>query len=230
MCVWLTNIIWLTVAAQLRILTEIPHSRCYVIKYLSVYCSTDSLANDRLMGEMTNKDIKILLTETEITIRVNELAVEIAKSIDDDWLVVALLRGSFIFAADLVRALHKNGVNPRIDFMTGSSYGDNQYSNRQVEVNYDTKAEVKDQKILLIDDIFDTGHTMKATVELMQQRRVSELKTAVLLEKPSRHEVDLVIDYVGFEIENHFVVGYGLDSANRYRTLPYIGYVVYGIS
>jgi hypoxanthine phosphoribosyltransferase len=151
------------------------------------------------MGAMTNKDIKILLTEAEIKIRVNELATEIAKSIDDDWLVIALLRGSFIFAADLVRALHKNGVNPRIDFMTVSSYGDKEHSSRQVEVNYDTKADVKDQKILLIDDIFDTGHTMKATAELMQERGVNQLKTAVLLEKPARHEVNLKIDHVGFE-------------------------------
>ena len=172
---------------------------------------------------MTNENIKVLLTEAEIKNRVIELAFEIAESIDDDWLVIALLRGSFIFAADLVRALHRAGVNPRIDFMTVSSYGDSEQSSKEITINYDTKADVKDQNVLLIDDIFDTGHTMKATAELMQERGVNQLKTAVLLEKPARHEVNLKIDHVGFEVDNQFVIGYGLDSANRYRALPYIG-------
>jgi len=170
-------------------------------------------------------NIEVLITEAEITARVNELAIDIAKQIDNDWLVIALLRGSFIFAADLVRALHNAGCNPQIDFMTVSSYGDDTESSGKVNINYDTKAEVKDRKVLLIDDIFDTGRTLSATVELMHQRGVTELKTAVLLEKPERHEVDLKADHVGFQIDNKFVVGYGLDSVNRYRTLPYIGWI-----
>lgn len=169
--------------------------------------------------------IKTLITEAEITARVNKMAIDIAKQIDNDWLVIALLRGSFIFAADLVRALHNAGCNPQIDFMTVSSYGNDTESSGKVKVNYDTKAEVANKKILLIDDILDTGHTMQATVELMRQRKVADIKTAVLLEKPDRREVEFSPDYVGFEIENKFVVGYGLDSANRYRTLPFIGYV-----
>ena len=119
---------------------------------------------------MTNENIKVLLTEAEIKNRVIELAFEIAESIDDDWLVIALLRGSFIFAADLVRALHRAGVNPRIDFMTVSSYGDSEQSSKEITINYDTKADVKDQNVLLIDDIFDTGHTMKARSTLTSIR------------------------------------------------------------
>lgn len=172
-----------------------------------------------------SSDINILLTETEITARVNELAIEIAEEIDNDWLVIALLRGSFIFAADLVRALHNADCNPQIDFMTVSSYGDDTKSSGKVQVNYDTKADVKNRKILLLDDILDTGYTMEATVNLMKNRNVSDIKTVVLLEKPDRHKVDFKADFVGFEIENKFVVGYGLDSANRYRTLPYIGFI-----
>jgi len=170
-------------------------------------------------------DIKIMLTEAEIIARVNELAVEITKQVDNNWLVIALLRGSFIFAADLVRAMHNAGCNPQIDFMTVSSYGDETETSGKVKVNYDTKADVAGKKILLVDDILDTGYTMQATVELMKQREVADIKTAVLLEKPERHEVDFRPDFVGFEIENKFVVGYGLDSANRYRTLPFIGYI-----
>lgn len=172
-----------------------------------------------------NNEIKTLITEAEITARVNEMAIDIAKQIDNNWIVIALLRGSFIFAADLVRALHNAGCNPQIDFMTVSSYGDATESSGKVQVNYDTKADVSDKKILLIDDILDTGYTMQATVELMKGRGVADIKSAVLLEKPDRHEVNFRPDFVGFEIENKFVVGYGLDSANRYRTLPFIGYI-----
>jgi len=168
-------------------------------------------------------NVSMLVSEAEIKARIESLADEICAVIDNSWLVVALLRGSFIFAADLVRAMHKHGLTPKIDFMTLSSYQDGTESSRRVEITHDLNEDVIGKNILLIDDIFDTGRTLRETSKLLQSRGANEIITAVLLEKPARREVGFRPRFAGFQIPDKFVVGYGLDYANQYRTLPFIG-------
>lgn len=175
---------------------------------------------------MTDKNpISVLVTAEDIKTRIEEMAEEIGAVVDDSWLVVALLRGSFIFAADLVRAMHKHGLAPKIDFMTLSSYQDGTESSRRVEITHDLNEDVIDKNILLIDDIFDTGQTLRETSKILESRGAKEIITAVLLEKPARREVGFRPRFAGFQIPDKFVVGYGLDYANQYRTLPFIGVV-----
>ena len=169
---------------------------------------------------LENTEVKVLIPADKITTRISELAKEIDDVINDDWLVVALLRGSFIFAADLTRAIKHS---PKIDFMTVSSYGDKQSSTGQVDILHDLSEGVTGKNILLIDDIFDTGHTLRETSKVLEGRGAKEIITAVLLEKPARREVGFRPRFSGFEIPDKFVVGYGLDYANHFRTLPYIG-------
>lgn len=169
---------------------------------------------------LENTEVKVLIPADKITTRISELAKEIDDVINDDWLVVALLRGSFIFAADLTRAIKHS---PKIDFMTVSSYGDEQSSTGKVNILHDLSEGVTGKNILLIDDIFDTGHTLRETSKVLEGRGAKEIITAVLLEKPARREVGFRPRFSGFEIPDKFVVGYGLDYANHFRTLPYIG-------
>lgn len=169
---------------------------------------------------LENTEVKVLIPADKITTRISELAKEIDDVINDDWLVVALLRGSFIFAADLTRAIKHS---PKIDFMTVSSYGDKQSSTGKVNILHDLSEGVTGKNILLIDDIFDTGHTLRETSKVLEGRGAKDIITAVLLEKPARREVGFRPRFSGFEIPDKFVVGYGLDYANHFRTLPYIG-------
>ena len=171
------------------------------------------------------RSIPVLFTAAEIKDRVEALAAEIANKLSADFLVVSLLRGSFMFTADLVRELCAVGVHPQIDFMTLSSYGSATSSTGNVIVGRDVTDDVKGRQILIVDDILETGRTLRFAHDLLSERGAADIKTAVLLEKPGKLDVPVKADFVGFSIPDKFVVGYGLDYANHYRELPFIGYI-----
>lgn len=171
------------------------------------------------------RSIPILFTAAEIKERVEALAGEVAAKMPADFLVVALLRGSFMFTADFVRELSAISVHPQIDFMTLSSYGSGTQSSGEVMVNRDLTEDVKGKTVLVVDDILETGRTLHHAVELLKERGAAEIKVAILLEKPGKLDKAIKADFIGFSIPDKFVVGYGLDYANHYRELPFIGYL-----
>ncbi|MEI8351905.1 MAG: hypoxanthine phosphoribosyltransferase [bacterium] len=164
-----------------------------------------------------------LFTPEMIRTRVDTLADEIARDYHDRaFTVVTILKGGFVFAADLVRALSQRGIHPLVDFIAFSSYGSGTTSRRHVTLKQEPSLPVRNQPILLVDDILDTGHTLQAAQHLLASHGATEVRLCVLLDKPSRREVPVTAHYTGFQIENVFVVGYGLDYDNRYRELPYL--------
>ena len=167
--------------------------------------------------------VEVMYSAAEIGARVGALAAEIADTLGPEIMVVAVLKGSFVFTADLLRALHHHGVHPRIDFMTLSSYGTGTESSGKVAVTKDISDDVRGAKILLIDDILESGHTLAFARELLRDRGAEQVQLCVLLDKPEKRKIEVDADYVGFSIGDAFVVGYGLDYAHYYRELPYIG-------
>ncbi len=157
--------------------------------------------------------------------RVAVLAGEITAAISGDFVVVGLLKGSYMFVADLARALHRAGAEPRIEFMRLSSYGTAKQSAGEVHLIGDVPTEIAGHTILLVDDIVDTGRSIAYAQALLEQREAAAIWTCALLDKPSRREVDVKTDFVGFEVDDVFVAGYGIDYAEKYRYLPYIGIV-----
>jgi hypoxanthine phosphoribosyltransferase len=132
------------------------------------------------------------------------------------------LRGSFVFIADLVRELN---LPVEVDFIEASSYGNEMTSSREVRILKDLRGEIHDRDVLVVEDIVDTGFTLKHVVGLLKARKPARLKTIALLDKPSRREAEISADRIGFEIPDEFVVGYGIDFAQRNRNLPFIGKV-----
>ena len=159
-----------------------------------------------------------LISAQQIDKRLESLALEL-KAFDFD-VILSALTGSYMFAADISRRI----ANPKLQiaFIKASSYGDSTESNGKVKISGLGDIDIKDKRILVIDDILDTGNTMKSLVEALAELGPASIKMCVLLNKESRRVVDCHADFVGFEIENKFVVGYGLDYANDYRTLPEI--------
>ncbi len=174
---------------------------------------------------LEKRSIPVLFTAAEIRERVEAIASEIAAKISGEVLIVSLLRGSFMFTADLVRELCAIGVHPQIDFMTLSSYGEGTASSGKVVVGRDIADDVRGRQVLIVDDILETGRTLSFALALLKERGAADVKVAMLLEKPGKLEVDVKADFVGFTIPDKFVVGYGLDYANHYRELPFIGYL-----
>ena len=168
-----------------------------------------------------NKEIETLFTAEQLTERVNLLS----KCISADYegqnpLLIGVLNGCFMFFSDLVRHLE---IPAEVDFVRVSSYcGD---KSGEVKLQMDGKLPVSGRNVIVVEDILDTGKTLKALTEQLQLLGAKSLKTAVLLDKPSRREVNFKADYVGFEIDDLFVVGYGLDFDEKYRTLPYVGII-----
>jgi hypoxanthine phosphoribosyltransferase len=140
----------------------------------------------------------------------------------DKLIVVGLLRGSFVFIADLVRELD---LPIEVDFLEASSYGNSMQSSREVRILKDLRGPIEGRDVLVVEDIVDTGHTMSHVIRLLAGRSPAKLRTIALLDKPTRREVDVAADWTGFEIPDEFVVGYGIDFAQRNRNLPYIGKV-----
>lgn len=176
------------------------------------------------MPEVRGKDIEVLFSASTIARRNLELAKDIAGRDYDDLLVISILKGSFIFAADLIRAMHDTGLSPEVEFIFISSYGAGTTSG-EVKVLRDIDNEVAGRDVLLIDDILESGKTLQYTKELMLGRGAKSVSIAVLLDKHSRRQADLDADFVGFECPDDFVVGYGMDVGHAFRELPFVGIV-----
>ena len=169
-------------------------------------------------------EIDQMISAKAIAARVEALAREIEQTFEDTskLVVVGLLRGSFVFIADLVREIR---LPVEVDFLEASSYGNAMESSREVRILKDLRGPIEGRDVLVVEDIVDTGHTLKHVVGLLRQRGPARLRTVALLDKPTRREVDVKADFIGFEIPDAFVVGYGIDYAQRNRNLPYIGKV-----
>ena len=166
------------------------------------------------------KKWEVLCSEEQIATRLKELGAEISKDYEGKkLLVVSLLKGSFIFCADLVRNIT---VPVKIEFMTTSSYGHGEQSTGNVKVEADIKSDLEGYDVLIVDDITDTALTMSHVMGHLKAKNPASIKCCVLLDKPSRRKVELVPDYCGFEIEDKFVVGYGLNFGDYYRNIPYV--------
>lgn len=171
-----------------------------------------------------NYVIDDLISAKEIAARVEAMAKDISKEFSDSnqLVVIGLLRGSFMFISDLVREL---ALPVEVDFLETSSYGNSTESSREVRILKDLRGEIEGRDILVVEDIVDTGHTLKHVTQLLMARNPRRMMVCALLDKPSRREVDVKADIVGFEIPDKFVVGYGIDYAQRNRNLPFIGAV-----
>lgn len=170
--------------------------------------------------------INTLYDEDAIHERVTELARELADAGFHKLLVVAVLKGSFVFAADLIRAMHRLGLTPEMEFIHLSSYGAGTQSSGTVNILRDIESDVKDRDVVLVDDILESGRTLDFARKLIADRGARSVKIATLLDKPTRRIADIKADYVGFSCPDKFVVGYGMDMGHAYRQLPFIGYVV----
>ena len=165
-----------------------------------------------------------MISAKSIAARIEQLAAEIEQEFadTDKLVVVGLLRGSFVFIADLVREIN---LPIEVDFLGVSSYGDAMESSREVRILKDLRGTIENRDVLIVEDIVDTGHTMKNVTAHILRRQPKRMRTIALLDKPSRREVDIKTDFLGFEIPDEFVVGYGIDFAQRNRNLPFIGKV-----
>jgi hypoxanthine phosphoribosyltransferase len=170
--------------------------------------------------------IDVLFAEDEIKNRINALAGEIAALKPHRLLVVPVLKGSFIFAADLIRAMHHAGLSPEVDFMILASYREGTRSSGRVDVVRDIESSVQDRDILLVDDILESGRTLAFAKDLIMARGARRAFSCVLLNKPGHLAANIKSDFAGFECPDKFVVGYGMDMAHQFRELPFVGHVV----
>lgn len=167
-----------------------------------------------------NKRERTLYSREDIALRVKELGDTISKEYKDkDLIIISLLRGSFIFAADLVREI---SIPVEVDFMTTASYGNEEISSGKVEIIHDIRASIEGKDVLIVDDIIDSGYTLKKVKERLISKNPNSVKICVMLDKPSRRKVEVEPDFVGFKIPDVFIVGYGLNYGDFYRNIPYI--------
>ncbi len=170
---------------------------------------------------------EILIDKQTISRRVDELVDEFAQTPSDNLVVVGILKGSFMFLADLMRSLHRHDIHPRIDFLTLSSYGAETVSSGTVKVIHDIREDIVGADVLLVDDILDTGRTLVFTKKILLEHGARSVQTCVLLDKKAHRAVEFEADHAGFSIDDYFVVGYGLDYDNLYRELPHIAKVTF---
>lgn len=164
-----------------------------------------------------------LISQKEIEAKVIELAKKIEKDYENqELLVVGVLKGAFVFVSDLVRNIN---LDLSIDFMAVSSYGMSTQSSGVVKINKDIEMDITEKNVIIVEDIIDTGLTLKYIKEYLSGKNAKSVRICTLLDKPSRRECDVEVDYIGFEIEDLFIVGYGIDCKEKYRNLPYIAYV-----
>ena len=173
---------------------------------------------------MNDKSPEVLISEEEIQARVLALAAEISADYGDtdDLVMVGVLKGSFIFLADLSRRL---SIPRTIEFIAVSSYGNGSVASGAVRLVMDVRGNIEGKHVLIVEDIVDTGHTLKYLIGMMKSHRPASVKTAALVRKAESAEVEVIVDYLGFDIGDEWVVGYGLDFAEQNRTLPYIGFI-----
>lgn len=170
--------------------------------------------------------LRPLYTEGEIHKRLIAISQEIAESeADNELLVAGLLTGSFVFIADLIRELCRRSLSLHVDFMDVSSYGSGTESSGNIVIGKGLTSSVKGRHVLIVDDILDTGRTLEFVVEYIEDLQPASVATCVFLDKPERRVVEIEADYVGFRVEDRFIVGYGLDYGSRYRELPYLATV-----
>ena len=173
------------------------------------------------MNTIERDILKVLISEEDLRARVKTIGAQIAADYEDkDPLFVGVLRGSFIFFADLMRACP---IRSGLDFMAASSYNAGTFSSGVVKIDYDIKTNVAGRHIILVEDILDSGNTLYNVTRHLTDRGAASVKLCVLLDKPARREKPIAPDYTGFTVPDEFVVGYGLDYADRYRNLPYVG-------
>ncbi len=174
---------------------------------------------------MENLPYKIvpIISSDDLKTRLEGIVDEIRQIMSvDNLIIIALLKGSFVFLADLMRLLSRHNIHMEIDFMILGSYGDGTQSSGEVVIKKDIETDIKGKSVLIIDDILDTGRTMKKAKEILSERGPQSVKTCALLDKPDKRIEDIQADIVGFKIPDTFVVGYGLDYARRHRELPFI--------
>ena len=177
------------------------------------------------MPRIRGRDLRVLYDVPAIAARNAELAREIATAGYVDLVVVSILKGSFIFAADLIRALHGAGVTPEVEFMGLSSYRAGTQSSGAVSIVRDIETDVTGRRIVLIDDILESGRTIAFARDLLIARGASSVHACVLLDKPGKRAVEFEADFVGFPCPDRFVVGYGMDVGHAFRELPFVGVV-----
>jgi hypoxanthine phosphoribosyltransferase len=171
---------------------------------------------------MTAQGVRTFISAADIQARVQALAREIRNDHPDGVHLVCVLKGAFIFLSDLARALEGNTT---LDFIAVSSYGSSTTSSGQVQLLKDLGSGIEGRDVVIVEDIVDTGLTLTYLQDILRARSPRTLRTACLLSKPSRRKIDVKVEYVGFTIEDKFVVGYGLDHAGKYRNLPYIAVI-----
>mgnify|MGYP003384770788 FL=1 len=171
--------------------------------------------------------IEVIYPPDKIAARIEVLAGQIAATSTAPLLVVAILKGSFVFAADLIRALHRAGLAPEVDFMTLSSYRKSTRSSGAVDILRDLETDVSGRHVLLVDDILESGRTLAFAKDLVSARGAARVMTCVLLDKGARRAVQIAADFKAFDCPEVFVVGYGMDVGHRYRELPFVGHVVH---
>ncbi|GGB41030.1 hypoxanthine phosphoribosyltransferase [Oceanisphaera marina] len=169
--------------------------------------------------------VDVLISTEEVNARIQAIGEQITAHYQgvDELVMVGLLRGSCVFMADLCRQIP---LPVRLDFMTASSYGSSMESNRDVRILKDLDDEIHGKHVLIVEDIIDTGYTLSKVKEILSLRQPASLTICSLLDKPERREVEVPVDWIGFTIPDEFVVGYGIDYAQHYRNLPYIGKVI----
>lgn len=165
----------------------------------------------------------VMLSEDQIKVKVYELAKQIERDFKgEELLVVGILKGASVFVSDLIRCID---LDVNIDFMSVSSYGNSTESSGTVKILKDLDVDIEGKNVLIVEDIIDSGLTLSNLVAALKTRNPKSLKLCTLLDKPERRKVDIKVDYIGFVIEDKFIVGYGIDYAEKYRNLPYIGIV-----
>lgn len=170
-----------------------------------------------------NEAVEVIFSPGEIAARIDELAHDIADAGFDRLMVVAILKGSFVFAADLLRALYKAGIKPEVEFLSLASYRSAMSSSGRVDIIRDIESDVMGRNILLIDDILESGRTLAFAKDLLAARGAQQITTCVLLDKPIKRAADIAADFRAFECPDTFVIGYGMDLDHKFRELPFVG-------
>jgi hypoxanthine phosphoribosyltransferase len=174
----------------------------------------------------SSQAVEVLFSAEAIAERIGAVARRIAEVRLDDPLVVAILKGSFVFAADLLRAMHRAGLSPEVDFISLASYREATQSSGRVEIVRDIEANVRRRNVVIVDDILESGRTLAFAKRLVAERGAAHVLTCVLLNKRVERAVPIEADFSAFECPNEFVVGYGMDLAHRFRELPFVGRLV----